>query len=978
MNLTGAPFWGTSTITPHTPPNDVFSTAPDNILDNRLDAPPHSIGIFDNSLTFRHSYNLQEGFDGAVLEISVPSINGGAFTDVTDPAVDGRFAPGTGYSTIISATSQSPIAGRMAWSGNSNGYVTCALSFGPAFDPGFSGNVVLRFRLVTDNSVASTGWRVDTFQWEHTECNPPTATPMPSPTATPTPTATPSVTATPTATSTPAPTATPTPSPTPAPTPSPAQALNISTRLRIETEDRIAIGGFIITGPGPKKVAIRGIGPSLANFGLSDVLADPTIELRNETGSLIAQNDNWHDNSAQAAQLKALGLGPPHPNESALIATLEPGAYTALLAGKNQTSGIALVEIYDGDTASASQLANISTRGFVRTADNVMIAGFILGQGSANSNVVVRGIGPSLSHFGLSNAMADPTLELRDSNGALLIANDNWQDDPISAAQLTARGFAPSQAEESGIFTSLPPGAFTAILAGKNGGVGLGVVEVYSGLPIPPITVTNTADSGAGSLRQAIADAHDGDRIQFAPALFGQTITLTSGELVIDKSITILGPGPDQLTVRRDTATGIPKFRIFHILPGHTITIYYLTISSGFAQLGGGIYTDHSTLTLDGCRVEFNSAEMGGGIYNTGNSDAPLTLINSFVTGNVIAGFFGAYAVQGGGIYSYGKIEIVNSFVNGNSAHAIQNFPYPMGSATGLGIYNSGGRLTINSSFVSGNYSQDIQFSGGAGGILNLGVTEIADSVISNNFASGGGGGISNNGMLTITDSIVSHNSTHGGTGGIGNGENGTMTITNCTVSGNTSTYKQFAGPGGISNSGALTISNSTLSGNHSDGNGGGIHNSGAIKITNSTLVDNFSYQSPYLEKGAVYNSTGGTLTIGNTILKSGSADPNLNNTGTVISQGYNLCSDTGGGFLNSSGDQINADPMVGPLQDNGGPTFTHQLLPGSPAIDKGDPNFTPPPFSDQRGIGYERVVNERIDIGALEVQPTPTPSSTP
>ena len=138
------------------------------------------------------------------------------------------------------------------------------------------------------------------------------------------------------------------------------------------------------------------------------------------------------------------------------------------------------MEVYDTTPAASSQLANISTRGFVQTGDNVMIGGFILGGNTGNTSVAVRGIGPSLSQSGLSNVLADPTLELRDSNGALLVANDNWQDDPVSAAQLTAHGLAPQNSLESGIFASLPPGAFTAILAGKNGGTGIGLVEIYN------------------------------------------------------------------------------------------------------------------------------------------------------------------------------------------------------------------------------------------------------------------------------------------------------------------------------------------------------------------------------------------------------------------------------------------------------------------------------------------------------------------
>jgi glucose/arabinose dehydrogenase len=267
--------------------------------------------------------------------------------------------------------------------------------------------------------------------------------------------------------------------PTPTPAPS-TQALNISTRLRVETNDRVMIGGFILTGTQPKKVAIRGIGPSLGSSGLSDVLADPTLQLRGSSGALVMQNDNWQDDPAQAAELTALGLALQDARESGIVATLQPTAYTTIMAGKNQTSGTGLVEIYDADTTASSQLANISTRGFVQTGDNVMIGGFILGVNSANAQVAIRGIGPSLSQFGLSGVLADPTLELRDHNGTLLVSNDNWTDDPLSAAQLMAHGLALRDLHESGIFTSLPPGAFTAILAGKNGGTGIALVEIYN------------------------------------------------------------------------------------------------------------------------------------------------------------------------------------------------------------------------------------------------------------------------------------------------------------------------------------------------------------------------------------------------------------------------------------------------------------------------------------------------------------------
>ncbi|HKP02959.1 MAG TPA: cytochrome c peroxidase [Chthoniobacterales bacterium] len=269
----------------------------------------------------------------------------------------------------------------------------------------------------------------------------------------------------------------PTPTPTPAPLPA-ARSLNISSRLGAGAGDQAIIGGFIITGNISKTVLIRGLGPALTNFGLIGVLDDPMLELRRADGALLFQNDNWKD--SQRALIEATPYAPGDDREPVLIATLDPGAYTAILSGKNQTTGVALLEIYDLDLAADAQLANISTRGFVGAQNNVMIGGFILGGDNGNTRVAIRGLGPSLAQFGLGNLLADPTLELHDSNGATLITNDNWSDDPAAAALLSASGLAPSSANESAIFTTLAPGQFTAILAGKNGSTGLGIVEVYN------------------------------------------------------------------------------------------------------------------------------------------------------------------------------------------------------------------------------------------------------------------------------------------------------------------------------------------------------------------------------------------------------------------------------------------------------------------------------------------------------------------
>jgi uncharacterized repeat protein (TIGR01451 family) len=302
----------------------------------------------------------------------------------------------------------------------------------------------------------------------------PTPTPSPTPSATPTATATATATATPTST----PTATPTATPSATPTATPSQAINLSTRTRVETGEKVMIGGFIITGNVPKSVVLRGLGPSLSRFGITDLLLDPVIELRGASGNLIFRNDNWKD--TQQAPITATGLQPTDDRESAIVTTLPPAAYTVILSGKNGTTGVGTVEVYDNSQATDSQLANISTRGFVQTQEKVMIGGFSLGVSNNPTRIAVRGLGPSLTQFGLSSVLADPTLELRDENGTLLAANDDWQSDPVSAGELSANGLALPNAKEAGIFTVLPGGQFTAILAGKNGGVGIGLVEIYN------------------------------------------------------------------------------------------------------------------------------------------------------------------------------------------------------------------------------------------------------------------------------------------------------------------------------------------------------------------------------------------------------------------------------------------------------------------------------------------------------------------
>jgi plastocyanin len=247
--------------------------------------------------------------------------------------------------------------------------------------------------------------------------------------------------------------------------PSASPLANISTRLNVLTGDSVLIGGFVIGGPDNKKVVLRAIGPSLANppINLTGVLADPMIEVHDANG-VISSNDNWKD--AQQAEIAATGLAPTNDLESAVLLTLAPGSYTAIVRGNNGGTGIGLVEAYDVDLAANSTLTNISTRGFVNTGDNVMIGGFVIGAGGS-ATIVVRAVGPSLSNppFNLTGVLQDPTLSLFDVNGAMIASNDNWKD--TQQAELQATGLAPTDDRESAILVTLPAGSFTVIVRGK-------------------------------------------------------------------------------------------------------------------------------------------------------------------------------------------------------------------------------------------------------------------------------------------------------------------------------------------------------------------------------------------------------------------------------------------------------------------------------------------------------------------------------
>lgn len=249
---------------------------------------------------------------------------------------------------------------------------------------------------------------------------------------------------------------------------------NISARLPVGTGNDVLIGGFVIGGSSSKQLLLRALGPTLTQFGVPGALGDPTLELYNSRSELVISNDNWAD--AANAQSIPAGLRPPNNSESAILTSLSPGNYTAIVRGLNNATGVALVEGYDMDLSSAAHLDNISTRGFVQSGDNVMIAGIVVDAG--NKNVILRALGPTLVTFGITNFLANPTLDLRDANGNRKVFNDDWKS--TQQGEITATGYAPPNDSESAIVATLTPGNYTAIVSGAGNTTGVAIVEVYA------------------------------------------------------------------------------------------------------------------------------------------------------------------------------------------------------------------------------------------------------------------------------------------------------------------------------------------------------------------------------------------------------------------------------------------------------------------------------------------------------------------
>jgi CSLREA domain-containing protein len=367
-------------------------------------------------------------------------------------------------------TSSAPVAAQLSLSQNNGGNTdTCALSpnspavdkgkaFGLAFDQrGFP------FQRVVGSANAQGGDGSDIGAFEV----------QPTPTPTPTPTATP--TATPIGT----------------PTATPGLVANVSTRLPVGTGDNVLIEGFTVQGPAgsTKKIIVRAIGPFLAGFGITDALANPTLEIHdsNNNNAIVATNDDWKITqfgtlitADQSAEIAASGFAPNNDLESAIIANLPPSSYTAVVRGVGNSVGTGVVDAFDLSPAASARLVNIATRGLIQPGDQLMIAGFIIQNGSVRA--VIKAIGPSLAAFGITNALADTTLQIRTPNGAIVVENDDWKvasNGTSQQAELEATGLQPTNDLEAAVLTTLPPGQYSALVRGKPESTGTGVVQVY-------------------------------------------------------------------------------------------------------------------------------------------------------------------------------------------------------------------------------------------------------------------------------------------------------------------------------------------------------------------------------------------------------------------------------------------------------------------------------------------------------------------
>jgi hypothetical protein len=353
---------------------------------------------------------------------------------------------------------------------------------------------------------------------------------------------------------------------------------NISTRLIVQRGDNVLIAGFIVQGPAAKKVVVRAIGPSLGAVGVPNPLADPTLALFDGNGTPLFSNDNWQD--IQAAEIEDTGIAPADPLESAIIATLNPGNYTAIVRGANDGVGVGLVEVYDLTDPSSTDLANISSRGRVETGDNAMIGGFIV-QGESAQRVIVRAIGPSLAAFNVPDVLADPVLELHDAAGQLIATNDDWGS--TQRAEIAQTLLQPNDDRESAIVATLNPGNYTAVVRGKNNATGVSLIEVYrlsqTTLPITMSISTNSvavAPNGTQAFGIGIAGTSNSNIVWSVNGIVGgNSVVGTISSTGVYHAPAIPPPGPVTITARSAADPGIAASAIIAVGTGITAPSIY-------------------------------------------------------------------------------------------------------------------------------------------------------------------------------------------------------------------------------------------------------------------------------------------------------------------------------------------------------------------------------------------------------------------
>jgi DNA-binding beta-propeller fold protein YncE len=484
----------------------------------------------------------------------------------------------------------------------------------------------------------------------------------------------------------------------------------------VETGDNVLIGGIIVTGNQNKKIIVRAIGPSL-NF--ADKLADPILELRDGSGALLETNDNWMDSPNKQAIIDST-IPPNNPLESAIVRSVPPGNYTAIERGVNNGVGIGVVEAYDLDTSANSKLANIATRGFVQTGDNVLFAGMIV-VGQASQKVIIRALGPST---GVPGALADPTLELRDQNGGLLEANDNWMDSPNKQAIIDSTIPPPNNAE-SAIVRTLTPANYTAIVRGANNATGIAVVEVYAlanaaPTPAPALFVVNGGDAtpANSSVTKSNLDGTGGTSLGniggFLNAPQGIAINATAGKIYVSNeggdSITqsnLDGSSPVNMTFNGllkgpyGVALDVSGNKIYIANGGNNTIVRGNLDGSNATSLGnlGGLLNIPQGMAINVSGNKMYVANQNSAVIQANLDGTGATSLNF---GGLLAGTVPldvAVNVAGNRMYVVDfNGNLFSADLSGSNATKIGNLGGTLMSPRGMGLDVTGGKMYVSNS----------------------------------------------------------------------------------------------------------------------------------------------------------------------------------------------------------------------------------------------------------------------------------------